>query len=370
MLLRSLQIWPDQAVLLPMVEVIRSKRPKVAVFCDDKGRSSVADIAGFVGERFQIRIAGSESEDELHELMSWADISWFDQCPDLAIAGSRHEKVSRNIVRTRRYEGHEQWPMEMDWAKVDVLVAVEDSFDKDALLGYVPNIENQTSVIVVPRGINIERFKSPDQQRGRNIALLSNLGAEENPAFMLQCIQKLHYVDSDCRLFVAGEFQDAVQERYVRHMVDVLDLGGVVSFDGWQEDVCGWLGDKHYVVSTGISERPGTGLLEAMAYVLNPVIHNGPGADQIFPAEFLFNISEEFCEQVCSGQYEPARYRRFVEQNYPLENQLARVNRVLVRLEAEIESQQPDDSCREESSDLTAEDIGFPAESAVPAFNG
>ncbi|MHC4169575.1 MAG: tetratricopeptide repeat protein [Planctomycetota bacterium] len=367
MLLRSLRSWPDQELLRPMVEVIRSKRPKVALFGDDRGRSSVGDVAGFVKERFEIRIAEGQSEDELRELMNWSDISWFEQYPDLAVEASKHPKVCNNIVMMRRYEGHEQWPGQMDWANIEVLVVIDDSFDRDALIHAVPDIESQTSLVAVPRAVNVEKFKSIDRQRGKNIALLSSLTAQENPAFALQCMQKLHYIDSEYRLFVAGDFQDATQERYVRHMVGALDLGNVVFFDGWQEDVCAWLQDKHCVVSTGISTRLSTGLLEAMACGLKPVVHNFPGADQLMPSEFLFNISEQFCEQICCEQYEPAKYRRFIEENYPLENQLAQINQVLIRLEAEIESEQADDPSGEEWSDFATEDVGFPAESAVPA---
>jgi hypothetical protein len=83
------------------------------------------------------------------------------------------------------------------------------------------------------------------------------------------------------------------------------------------------------------------GLLEAMACGLKPVIHNFPGADQIFPPEFLFNISEEFCEQVLCGKYESRRYREFVGTNYSLEDQLTKINKIFTRLETEIDTEQP-----------------------------
>jgi hypothetical protein len=78
------------------------------------------------------------------------------------------------------------------------------------------------------------------------------------------------------------------------------------------------------------------GILEGMACGLKPVIHNFPGADQIFPGECLFNISEAFCQQVCCEQYEPRKYREFVEQRYPQRKQLSEINRLLLRFEAEI----------------------------------
>ena len=111
----------------------------------------------------------------------------------------------------------------------------------------------------------------------------------------------------------------------------------MVFFDGWQEDVNCWLQDKHYIVSSSVGESQGMGLLEGMACGLKPVIHNFPGAGQIFPSEFLFNIAEQFCEQILADRYEPKKYRRFVEENYSLKDQLTKINRIFTQLEAEID---------------------------------
>jgi glycosyltransferase involved in cell wall biosynthesis len=151
-------------------------------------------------------------------------------------------------------------------------------------------------------------------------------------------MQKLHYIDPQYKLFFAGVFQDAALEQYVRYIVKALDIADVVFFDGWQDDVNSWLQDKHCIVSTSVGESQGMGLLEGMACGLKPVIHNFPGADQIFPSGYIFNISEEFCQQVCSEHYEPRIYREFVEQRYPLRKQLSEINKLLLRFEAEIDA--------------------------------
>jgi pentatricopeptide repeat protein len=364
-LLRSLRIWPDQEMLQPMVEVIRSKRPKVAFICGGDGMKSPNEIAEFVEQRFEVRLLEGQSEDELYELMKWSDISWFEWCTDLAAAGSRQPKVCKNVVSLRCYEGHERWPQQVNWVNVDVVVA--NSFVKYALMRSVPDIEGHTSVTTISIGVNLEKFSFTNPQYGKNIAFLSNLRAAENPAFVLQCMQKLHYIDPEYRLFFGGLFQDETLEKYLRHMVDALDLRDVVFFDGRQEDVCSWLEDKHHVVSTNITESQSMGLLEAMACGLKPVIHNFPGADRTFPSEFLFNISEEFCEQIRSASYEPQRYRRFVEENYPLKNQLAGINSVFTRLEAQIDSQQAGTSVCGESQDWDTEKAGLSSESSAVA---
>ncbi len=339
-LLRSMQISPNQEILQPMIQILRSKRPKLAFFCGGDGMGFLEEIIEFAQQRFEVRLFEGQTEEELRELMEWSDISWFEWCTNLAVIGSKQQKTCKNIIRLHRYEAYEPWVRQVNWGAVDILITVGNSFVKDTLLQNVPYIESQTSIFTIPNGVNLQKFPLTHRPRGKNIAFLSNVRPVKNPAFVLQCMQKLHYIDPGYRLFFGGMFQDHALEQYLRYMVGVLNLSDVVSFDGWQSDVRSWLEDKHYVVSTSIIESQGMGLLEAMACGLKPAIHNFPGASQIFPSEYLFNIAEEFCGQICSDRYEPEQYRRFVEQRYALKDRLREVNGVFRRLEREIDSQQ------------------------------
>jgi glycosyltransferase involved in cell wall biosynthesis len=193
-------------------------------------------------------------------------------------------------------------------------------------------------VVTIPNGVNLHKHRFIERPRGKNLACIGYLNARKNPMYLLQCMQKLHYIDPQYKLYFAGVFQDAMLEQYIRYMVKALDLADAVFFDGWQDDISRWLQDKHYIVSTSVGESQGMGPLEGMACGLKPVIHNFPGADQIFPSENLFNISEEFCQQVCSEHYQPRRYRGFVEERYLLEKQLSAINRIFLRFEAEIDA--------------------------------
>ncbi|RKY23565.1 MAG: hypothetical protein DRP62_05645 [Planctomycetota bacterium] len=339
MLLRSLQIWPDQEVLKPMIDVIRFKRPKIAFFCGGDGMMFLNEIVEFTKRRFEVRLFEGRTEEELYELMKWSDISWFEWCTNLAAAGSKMPKVCKNIVRLHRYEAYEDWPAQVDWSNIDILITVGNEVINETLINKVPDIESQTSIVNIPNGINLDRFEFVDRRRGKNIAFLANLRMVKNPALVLQCMQKLHYIDPEYRLFFGGAFQDEVVEQYLKYMVEALGLGDVVFFDGWQEDVNSWLADKHYIVSTSMIEGQGMAILEGMALGLKPVVHNFPGAALIYPPEFLFNISEQFCEQILSDTYQPWRYRKFIEEKYSLQEQLSRINDIFTRLEIEIDSQ-------------------------------
>ncbi|MHC4322639.1 MAG: glycosyltransferase [Planctomycetota bacterium] len=367
-LLRSLRFCPEQEILEPMIQVILSKRPKVAFFCGGDGMTFLDEIYEFTKQRFEVRLFEGQTTEELSELMKWSDISWFEWCTNLAAIGSKQPKVCKNIIRLHRYEAYEQWPQHVNWANIDALITVGNSFVKDALLRRAPYIENQTPIFTIPNGVNLEKFAFTERPRGKNIAFLSNLRMVKNPAFVLQCMQKLNYINPEYRLFFGGQFQDETLEQYLRHMVAVLGLSDVVFFDGRQENAASWLKDKHYIVSTSLIESQGMGLLEAMACGMKPVIHNFPGAEQIFPSEYLFNIAEEFCEHIISEQYEPQTYRRFVEENYALKDQLPKINNIFTKFEADIDSHQPADPLYDNLQNMDPKIVELPAESCPPAF--
>ncbi len=338
-LLRSLRISPGQEVLNPMIDVIRSKRPKITFFSGLTGDLKfLTDIYEFTKRRYQTQLCEDQSIEQIYELMKCSDISWFEWCTNLAVAASRLPKVCKNIVRLHRFEAYNNWPSQVQWENIDILIIVGNSFVKDALLDQVPDIENRTRLVTIPNGVNLDKFKFVDRQNGKNLAYVGYLNMRKNPMFLLQCMQKLHYFDPEYKLFFAGAFQDKMLEQYIRYMVQALELTDVVFFDGWQQDLNSWLQDKHYIISCSIGESQGMGILEGMACGLKPVIHNFPGSDQIFSSEFLFNISEDFCRQILSETYEPQKYRRFVEENYPLENQLRNINDLFIQFEAEVDS--------------------------------
>ena len=334
MLHRSLEISPDQKILEPMIDVIRSKMPKVAFICSDNGMRFLDGITESVKQRFQVRFFEEKAEQGLYQLMEWSDICWFEPGP-LAAAASKLPKLCKNIVRLEHCDAYKPWPKQVEWSNIDIIIAVGEQYVRDTIVQGFPLLESQTAVVLVPNGVNLKKFTFRDRQRGKNIAFPANLRMDKNPAFMVQCMQKLHYIDPEYRLFFGGQFLDSALEQYMKHMVAALDLQDVVFFEGGSDDMSNWLEDKHYIVSTSIIESQNRGVLEGMSCGLKPVIHNFPGAAQMLPSEFLFNISEEFCEQILSDKYEPQRYRRFIEENYPLEKQLIKINEIFKQLESE-----------------------------------
>ncbi len=361
-LLRSYRLWPGQEVLRPMLEAIRHQRPKVAFFRSGMGEDSVlADLCKFVQQRFPTDFYEGHGAEGIERLLRWSDIAWFDGGGEMLIAASHWDglpfplapdvtgscspgarpgcEAPRIVASLRRSDVRDHWAKDVRWENVSVLAQIGSSAVAEELLAQTPDLRRRTRLVVVPNGVNLRRFPLRRRDRGKHLACLGCLTMEANPGFLLQCMQKLHYLDCGYRLSFAGAFESPLLEQYVRHMVRTLGLADVVTFESHPGDLNAWLSDKHFVVAAGIGENQVEALLVGMACGLKPVVHNFPGADQLLPPQYLFNIAEQFCEQILADDYQPQQYRSLVEQRYPLEQQLQRVAGILNQLEAEIELQ-------------------------------
>ena len=335
-LLYSLDLAPGQEVLKPMVDIIKSKRSKVSFFCGLTGDTKfMTDIFDFSSLRYPTRFFQGQTLEQMYELMENSDIAWFEWCTDMVVKASKLPKVCKNIVRLHRFEAYTSWPKKVNWENIDVLILVGNTHVKDALLAQVPDIESRTRIVTIPNGVNLEKYYFTKRNAGKNIACVGYLNVRKNPMLILQCMQKLNYINPEYKLFFGGNFEDPMLEQYLKHMVKALGLGDVVFFDGWQTDIVSWLADKQYIVSGSIGESQGMGILEGMAAGLKPVIHNFPGAEQIFGSKYLFNIAEQFCEQILSQEYDSDEYRNFVEQRYPQRQQLIAINDIFKEFEKE-----------------------------------
>ena len=351
-LLRSQRLWPEQEILPPILDVIRGKRPKVAFFPRDAGaaahgrthRLRAATLPDPVLRR--PRPGGGRRNDGVER---YCVVLWRRRDGRRGIAAGRREegdpdavgdaREPRIVVSVHRSDVRDRWAQDVLWENVDVLAPIGSRAVEEALLQQTPDLCRRTRIAAVPHGVNLRRYVLRRRDRGKHLACIGCLTMEANPAFLLQCMQKLHYLDPGYKLFFSGAFESPMLEQYVRHMVRTLDLTEVVFFEPHPRDLNAWLSDKHFVVAGGIGANQVENLLAAMACGLKPVIHNFPGAAELLGPAYLFNIAEQFCEQVLSGDYQPRQYRRLVEQRYPLEQQLKRIDDILAQMETELDQQ-------------------------------
>ena len=325
--------------LVNMARQIHKLRPKVAFFCESGDLKFLGDIYRFTQARFETRFFSGTTPDDMAAMLDWCDVAWFEWCTNQLVLATQLPKTCRIICRLHRYEAFRDWPKQVVWENVDVLITVGNRFVLDHIKKKVPGLEEQTELMTNFNGVNLDRFAFKNRERGKNIACLGYIHLRKNPMFLLQCFHELHRIDPNYRLFFGGPFEDdGVLEQYLNYMIKELKLDGSVSFDGYQEDVPAWLEDKHFLVSAAIGEGHPVNVIEGMACGVKPIIHTWPGARDLFPQELLFRTPEEFCRRIHDDPYQPMEYRQHVKSHYSLAGQLGQLNDLLIRFEGSLNS--------------------------------
>ena len=126
-LLCSLQLSPEQQVLKPMIEVIRSKRPKVLFVCESGREVLSFDIREFFERRFPLEFYEGQNSDEVYELMGQSDICWFDRCTSTAMEVLRRPRVCKNVVKLNDLEPYMNWSSQFGCENIDTLVVLSGS---------------------------------------------------------------------------------------------------------------------------------------------------------------------------------------------------------------------------------------------------
>ncbi len=265
------------------------------------------------------------------------DIVWFESVSRCLVDVSQKANC-KILIKLNESDVDSEILDRINWGNVERVFVPEVNYIKKQLFDRLPLLQIQTTVTTYADVVDLKEFELQNLGPGKSLVCLDDICAENNPMGLIQCMQKLNYIDRDYKLFFAGDIQNHQLENYMRFMVRRLGLDSCVFFDNCSHDLAAYLENKHYVVSGSVSQKFNERILQAMACGLKPVIHNGPLASKKFKSKFLFNISEDFCKTVLSEDYNPIEYRRFVEDKYSLSKQLSIFHKIIVDLEKQIES--------------------------------
>jgi glycosyltransferase involved in cell wall biosynthesis len=291
------------------------------------------DLVAALAAEYEVRKEVITDVHQIAPLMQWADLCWFEWCDQLLVHASQLPLAREKpiVCRLHRYEVFTDYPRLVRWEVVDTLMVVADHL-RVLLAQSVPSLAARTRVETVPNGVVLDRFPFHVRKPGYHLASVGYLHPRKNPTFLLQILAKLLRQDRRYRLSVAGEFQDALLQRFWEHQVQVMGLAKHVRFDGWQDDVAAWLADKDYLVSPSLHESFGYSIAEAMCMGIKPVVQHFLYATDIWPQEMLFNTIDEAATMIQSKRYDSAAYRQFIADHYSFAQQVVRTREVLAAL--------------------------------------
>jgi glycosyltransferase involved in cell wall biosynthesis len=235
----------------------------------------------------------------------------------------------RCVLRLHSIEALQtEFPSKVDWSRVDRLVTVGEDIT-EVLLTNNPSIAEHVQPVIIPNGIDMERF-APGRGDRYRIAWVGHLEPKKNPMMLLQIAHALHRADPRYVFDVAGRFTDLRTARYVKRLIGSLGLEDVIRFHGSVDDMPAWYADKGVLLSTSMYESFGLNIGEAMAVGAFPVVHDFPGADRLWPDACLFASIDDAVALIRSSR--PGLYREWVGERYGLARQQEAVLRLLAGL--------------------------------------
>ena len=323
-----------QAASPSLVPAIGARRPRIAFIDALKPReiSFLRDIIAFLESDYDIRFVHSRQEAALVEAISWADIVWLEWCLEPAVWATNKynmrahgKKVIVRLHSTEVIDG--TMPHKVKWDRVDHLIFVSEDI-RDELLKQMPDLPRRVDCSVIANGIDCDRFTPGDTPGDPcRIAWVGDVAMKKNPMLALQILRRLVDRNAGYHLHVAGEPNCPRTARYLRHLIDTLELRPYITFYGRIPDIETWYRDKGVLLSTTLYESFGMNIGEAMASGCWPVVHNFPGAAKTWPAEALFATVDQAVERIVAAQ--PNVYRSFVVDRYAISRQTEAVGRLL-----------------------------------------
>jgi tetratricopeptide (TPR) repeat protein len=314
LLLRSLQMNPEQDILKSMIDVIRSHRARTAVVIRNKG-----PLAHQMIDELQIRLPLTVLDTSSHEAASIppdTDIALFFGCGQTLVRASRQPCSMRLIVILDTQDLAVPEIRSVNWQNVQSVLMFGRQQEAQRFYEHIEHVPSSLTVLTAEPIVNPHQIAFQTRKKGKRIAALGPWDARQNPMFALMCFQKLHYLDPDARLYIGGVFIDQAVEHYIRHLIETLELDNVVFLDGPISDMKKWLRDKHYLLSTAIDDAAMGNVWLAMGYGLRPLVHRFPGVERRLDEAYVFTLAEDFCRIILHGPYDAAAHRSCAERVY------------------------------------------------------
>lgn len=348
MMIKSLDMAQEQDILTPMIEVVRSKRAKVAVVCENE-TEQMHRLVDYLDRRYPVKLYSWGQMEQFRFEQDRSDVIWFEGC-NSQTAGIINDLTDKKVVlNLNSLKGPSQWLGMVDSEKVDIFVLPGDKAVQSEILNVVGDVRSKSFAVDTNGGVDVESFRLSDKSIGKNIVCLGDFDLENNPVVLLLCMQKLNFIDPGYHLYLAGGFQNAGLEQTVRHLINANGLREKVTIEAFPRDLNGWLADKHYVVSSSTGAAGLEKVQAAMACGLKPVVFNTPAACERFDKDYLFNIAEHFCREITQGSFEPRKYRAAVEGRFDNKSMFMTVNGIIIGLEKDVlENRQNEAPCNEQ----------------------
>jgi glycosyltransferase involved in cell wall biosynthesis len=243
------------------------------------------------------------------KLLEWAEVVFCEWFGENAVWYSQNKRQEQKlVVRLHRFELSTNHPFRASFGSIDRVVFVDESYRSRAQgeLGWNPE-----KLAVIPNWVDADLLARQKQFGAPfNLGMIGFAESRKRLDLGLEILEKLRLTDHRYHLFIKGKmpweywwvWEKSEEREYFAKVFEHLntspDLGRSVVFDGFGPDVAAWLRKIGYVLSVSDDESFHLSPAEGMASGALPMILSWPGADDVFPSEWIHDSVDEIVEHI------------------------------------------------------------------------
>lgn len=255
-------------------------------------------------QRFDIKFDRWEKNrthapEQSEALVNWADVIFCEWCSGAAIWYSRKALPGqRLIVRLHRFELFSPDPGNVDFDRVDRLIVVSDHFRNRCITELAVDPDK---VDVLPQFVDCRELDRPKHPWAAYTLGFVGINSFRHKRFdrAVDLLESLRAKDERWRLRVRSVMpwklpwiwrSDEQREKYralFARIADNRSLRDAIIFDAPGQDMEEWYRNVAFIVSTSESEGCHTAVAEGLASGAYPLILDWPGADSLYPIEYI-----------------------------------------------------------------------------------
>lgn len=249
------------------------------------------------------------------ECLDWADIIFCEWGLGNAVWYSQNKKEGQKLfVRMHLQEKNTEHPSKFNIDKIDKIIAISPYiYEEFYRVCKIPR-EKMTMIFNL---VDTEKFNKPKKSNTNikyNIGICGILPSRKRMDIAVNILEKLWKEDKRYKLFVKSKLPSDLpwlknrpeEMQYYDDLFERINKAPWaknIIFDPPGDDMDQWFTKIGYILSTSDFESFHLAPMEGMASGSTPLVIHWPGADTIYPKEYLFNDEDQITSYIKSGKF-------------------------------------------------------------------
>ena len=274
---------------------------------------------------------------QMRSMLRRNDVCFFEWASNLLMHASKMPKQCAVVTRLHSFELYE-WAPQINWNAVDKIILISHAMQRQFAALYP---EQAHKTVVVYNGRSLNAFYPPAKKTFNfQLGMLCHLKPIKRIYETILMLYELRQKGYRATLSIAGEASSARDLRYkaaLTRLVKELNLSNAVNFNGYVNNVSGWLQNIDIFISNSFWEGQQVALLEAMASGCYCLSHFWAGAEEMLPPENLYITEADLQQKIITyanlseteKAAQHAHLRNLAVKNFDIERTKAGIRQVI-----------------------------------------